>query len=60
MVIGGVLGLAIGLLAAQMYSRAAEENEIEEPGKFGTMDLLRLTIALVAIVRQITEMASND
>ena len=59
LVIGGVLGLVVGLLAAQLYARAAEENGQESP-KIGTMDILRLTIALVAIVRQITEMASPD
>jgi hypothetical protein len=59
LVIGGVLGLVVGLLAAQLYARAAEENGQESP-KIGTMDILRLTIALVAIVRQITEMASQD
>jgi len=60
LVIGGVLGLVVGLLAAQLYARAAEENENQGPAKIGTMDILRLTIALVAIVRQITEMASQD
>lgn len=59
LVVGGVLGLVVGLLAAQLYARAAEENGQESP-KIGTMDILRLTIALVAIVRQITEMASQD
>ena len=58
--IGGAIGLGIGLLAARMYVRAAEENKIEEPWKIDTMDVLRLTIALVAIVRQITEMASQE
>ncbi len=57
--VGGVLGLAVGLLAGHLYSRAAEENMKLEPGKIGTMDAVRLGIAVMAIIRQITDMATH-
>ncbi|NLE50950.1 MAG: hypothetical protein GX613_06035 [Chloroflexi bacterium] len=59
MLVGGVVGLVVGLLAAHLYTRAAEENMRVEPGKIGTMDAVRIGIALMAIVRQITDMASH-
>lgn len=57
--VGGVAGLIIGLLAAHLYARAAEENMKLEPGKIGTMDAVRLGIALMAIIRQVTDMATH-
>lgn len=57
--VGGVLGLAVGLLAAHLYARAAEENMKLEPGKIGTMDAVRLGIAVMAIIRQITDIATH-
>jgi len=57
--IGGLLGLMIGLLSAYLYARAAEENKALQPGRIKTMDALRLSVALLAIVRQITDLGAR-
>ncbi len=57
---GGVLGLAVGLLAAYLFVRATEDRGKVEPPRIGTMDALRLSVAVLAIVRQITDWASKD
>ena len=57
---GSVLGLAVGLLAAYLFVRATEERGKVDPPHVGTMDALRLGVAVLAIVRQITDWASKD
>lgn len=57
---GAGLGLVIGLLSAYLFVRATEDNAKIEPKRIGTMDALRLGVALLAIVRQITDLASGD
>ena len=59
LIAGGVLGLLIGLLAARLYWRAAEENQAADAGKISTMDGLRLAVALLAIVRQVTDLGTG-
>jgi len=59
LIAGGVLGLLIGLLAARLYWRAAEENQAIDAGKISTMDALRLAVALLAIVRQVTDLGTG-
>jgi len=59
LIFGGAAGLLVGLLAARLYIRAAEENQKLNPGRIGTMDALRLAVALLAIVRQITDLGAH-
>lgn len=57
---GGITGLAAGLLSAYFYARAAEENsDLIAPQRIKTMDALKLGVALLAIVRQVTDLNSN-
>ncbi|MBN1679342.1 MAG: hypothetical protein JW966_03570 [Anaerolineae bacterium] len=58
-VMGGVLGVAVGLLAAYFYVRASEESNVESPGRIKAMDALGLAVALLSIVRQITDLGAN-
>jgi NhaP-type Na+/H+ or K+/H+ antiporter len=56
-VIGGVL---LGLLSAYLFVRATEENMTSDrPQKVKTMDLMKLTLALLALVRQIAELGTR-
>jgi hypothetical protein len=57
---GGVAGLALGFLAAYLYARASEEHGAIEPRGLKTMDALKLAVALLAIVRQITDLGAGD
>jgi high-affinity Fe2+/Pb2+ permease len=55
---GGLAGLLIGLLAAYFFTRASEESG-NGPTRIKTMDALKLAVALLAIIRQITDIGAN-
>jgi len=58
---GGLIGLAVGLLSAYFYARASEENGggRSAQSQMSSMDILKLAVALLAIVRQITDLGSG-
>ena len=54
---GGVLGSLLGVLAAYMFVRAADESsEDGEPKQLQTGDVFKLGATLLAIVRQIADL----
>ena len=57
---GAVVGLAFGLLAAYLFARAAEEDAVEtgkkEPEKIKTTRLMSVSLAALALMRQIAEL----
>ncbi len=54
--LGGLIGVALGLLSAYLYVRAAEEQGGDpHPEPPGPGDAVRLGISLLSIVRTITE-----
>ena len=57
MLMGGLIGAGLGLLSAYLYLRAAEEahEEGEAPVAPETRDAVKLGVALLAILRTITE-----
>jgi NhaP-type Na+/H+ or K+/H+ antiporter len=57
--LGGLIGLLIGLLAAYFYARVSEENGFEQPNRIKTMDALKLAVALLSVVRQITDLGAR-
>ncbi len=58
--IGALTGLAIGVLSAYLFARAAKENHGEEgPPAIGTLNLIGLTLTLIGVVRQIAELGSK-
>ncbi|MBN2306292.1 MAG: hypothetical protein JXQ72_17550 [Anaerolineae bacterium] len=59
LLVGGLTGLVVGLLAAYLYVRAAEENGDPAPKKIKTMDMMGLAVTLLSIVRQITDLGAN-
>ena len=58
-VIGAALGLLLGLLSAYLFVRASQENMKDEPKNIKTMDLMKMTLSVLALVRQIAEMGSK-
>jgi len=56
--IGGVTGLFLGLLSAYLFARASEESE-NGPQKVKTLDIMRLSVALLALVRQVTALGAS-
>jgi hypothetical protein len=57
-VIGAALGAAVGLMATILYSRAAEEERLAggEPQRLQVAQMITLGLALLGVLRQITEM----
>lgn len=56
--LGGVAGLLVGLLSAYFYTRVSEENG-HVARRIKTMDALGLAVALLGIVRQITDIGAG-
>jgi F0F1-type ATP synthase assembly protein I len=54
-------GTVFGLLAGYMYSRAAEEDvsSLGKAERISTGEILGLGLALLAVIRQITELAKG-
>ena len=57
-IMGAIAGLLIGLLSAYLYARASEENGQEGPTQLKTMDMMKLAVAMLGIVRQITDLGA--
>lgn len=56
MVIGGVVGVALGLLAAYLYVQAAgQHSDAGQPEPPTAGDTVRLGVSLLSIIRTITE-----
>jgi NhaP-type Na+/H+ or K+/H+ antiporter len=58
-IMGGLAGLLVGLVAAYFFARVSDEHGVE-PGRIKTMDALKLAVALLSIIRQITDMGASD
>ncbi len=59
-VIGSLLGALLGFLSAHFYTRSAEENNNGQPPKpISTADLFRLSLAAIALLRQISDLGVN-
>ncbi len=60
-VAGGAIGLVTGLLAARMYAQSAEANNAvtKAPNKLEMTDLFPIGLALVALVRQASELGAR-
>lgn len=56
--LGGVAGLLVGFLAAYFYARASEESD-SAPVHIKSMDALKLAVAVLSLVRQITDLGAN-
>lgn len=60
---GSLIGMAVGIVAAYLYTRAAEEYQLTD-GKdkltpIGASDMVKISLSILALVRQITELGSS-
>jgi hypothetical protein len=58
---GGLVGLLTGLVSAHLYKRTAEANRLTSgaPVRIEVGDAFKLTLAALALVRQVTDLASR-
>lgn len=59
-IIGGLAGLALGMLAAYFFARVSEENGADGPSRINTIDTLKLAVAVLGIMRQITDLGASS
>lgn len=59
---GGIVGLLAGLAAAHLYKRSAEQNRAVGtlPAKLELSDIFPIGLALVALIRQISDLAARS
>lgn len=55
--IGSVLGLAVGFVSAYLFARAADETDAKPNLESG--DIVKISLALIALIRQMTELGSG-
>ncbi len=58
-IMGAILGLLLGLLSAYLFVRASEEDLTDAPKKIRTGDMMKMSLAVAALVRQIAEMGGK-
>jgi hypothetical protein len=59
---GASVGLVLGMLAAYLFARAAEEEADRnggKPEKIGTMQLISIGLATLTLIRQIAELGKS-
>ncbi len=57
---GGIIGLMVGIIAAHLYTRAAEEsNGDNASASVRASDVVKVSLAILGLVRQITELGTT-
>lgn len=59
MIAGAILGALIGLGAALLYIREAEESGASAPPQVGTGDAVRVGLSVMGLIRQVASLASK-
>ncbi|MBX3065046.1 MAG: hypothetical protein KF726_18845 [Anaerolineae bacterium] len=59
--IGGLIGSAVGVVSAYLYAKTVNESQPDRrpPGGPNTGELFKLTLALVALVRSISDLGAK-
>ncbi|MBN2470000.1 MAG: hypothetical protein JXN59_04675 [Anaerolineae bacterium] len=58
-IMGAIIGLLLGVLSAYLFIRASEEDLVDQPKKIKTGDMMKMSLAVAALVRQFAEMGSK-
>jgi hypothetical protein len=59
MVIGGLIGSLLGVAAAYLFIRAAEESGEGSPERVATGDAVKVGVSVMSLVRQIAELGAR-
>jgi hypothetical protein len=59
MIIGGLVGSLLGVAAAYLFVRAAEESGESGPERIATGDAVKVGISVMSLVRQIAELGAR-
>jgi hypothetical protein len=59
MLIGGLIGSLMGVAAAYLFVRAAEESSEGGPERIATGDAVKVGVSVMSLVRQIAELGAR-
>ena len=59
-IVGAIAGLMLGMLTAYFFARVSEENGTNGPSRIGTIDTLKLAVAVLGIIRQVTDLGASS
>lgn len=58
-IVGALIGLVVGLLAAYFYARVSEEDGADQPQGIKAVDTLKLAVSVLGLIRQITDLGAR-
>jgi hypothetical protein len=59
-IIGGLIGSALGVLAAWLYVRAAREEEAASPQAVPPGKMVKLGLSIMEVLRQVTALGEGE
>jgi hypothetical protein len=60
LIIGGLVGSALGILAAWLYVRTAREEEAELPQAVPPGKMVKLGLSIMEVLRQVTTLGEGE
>ena len=60
LIIGGLVGSVLGILAAWLYVRAAREEEKETPQPVPPGKMVKLGLSVMEVLRQVTALGGGE
>ncbi len=60
LIIGGLLGSALGILAGWLYVRTAREDEAKPPQAVPPGKMVRLGLSIMEVLRQVTALSEQE
>ncbi len=60
LIIGGLAGSALGILAAWLYVRAARQEEAETPQSIPAGKMVKVGLSVMEVLRQVTALGGGE
>ena len=60
LIIGGIVGSALGILAAWLYAQAAREEEATSPQPVPPGKMVKLGLSIMEVLRQVTALSERE
>ena len=57
LLLGSIIGALAGLGSALLYIRSVQDSGVEEPNRVSTGDALKMGLAVVGLVKQVSSLA---
>jgi len=60
LIIGGIVGSALGILAAWLYAQAAREAEAKSPQPVPAGKMVKIGLSIMEVLRQVTALGAGE